>query len=99
MHEKTVLDPTSELRKEISYSYNFMGQRTGKKTGPNEVRYLTDLTRDHYNLLKETVNGKAKTFTYDDNVVSFEEERRKKKEERRKKKEERRKKEEGTTTS
>ncbi len=74
MLEKTVLDPESELRKEISYTYNFAGQRVSKRSGLEKVRYLTDVTRDHYNLLGETKNGKTKTFIYDDNVVSFEQE-------------------------
>ncbi|MEE3471491.1 MAG: DUF6531 domain-containing protein [Butyrivibrio hungatei] len=71
MLEKSVVSPDTELQKKISYTYNFMGQRVSKKSDLEEIRYLTDITRDHSNLLKETVNGKARTYTYDASVVSF----------------------------
>ncbi|MBP3279988.1 MAG: hypothetical protein J6I58_08960 [Eubacterium sp.] len=74
MLEKTVLDPMTQMQKEISYTYNFANQRIGKKSDKEEIRYLTDITRDHYNLLAESINGERKTFVYDDNVVSFEKE-------------------------
>lgn len=71
MLEKSVVNPETELQKKISYTYNFMGQRVSKKSDLEEIRYLTDITRDHSNLLKETVNGKARTYIYDVSVVSF----------------------------
>ena len=72
--EKSVIRNTEANIQTVTYAYNYFGQRISKKSGLEEVRYLTDITRDHYNLLSQSVNGKTMTFTYDDNVVSFERE-------------------------
>lgn len=72
MLSETILDPGKETERSIHYTYNFQDQRVGKRTNEEEIRYLTDITRDHNNLLAQTVNGKTMTFTYDDNVVSLE---------------------------
>ncbi|SCY74894.1 RHS repeat-associated core domain-containing protein [Butyrivibrio sp. INlla14] len=72
--EKSVIRGAGSDIQTVSYDYNYFGQRISKKNGLEEVRYLTDITRDHYNLLSQSINGKTMTFTYDDNVVSFERE-------------------------
>ncbi|MBE5833005.1 MAG: hypothetical protein E7309_00005, partial [Butyrivibrio sp.] len=70
--EKSVIRGTGADIQTVSYAYNYFGQRISKKTDIDEVRYLTDITRDHYNLLAQSINGYTTSFTYDDNVVSFE---------------------------
>jgi len=72
--EKTVIRNTEADIQTVSYAYNYSGQRISKKTDIEEVRYLTDITRDHYNLLAQSINEQTTSFTYDDNVVSFERE-------------------------
>ena len=57
-----------------AYAYNYFRQRISKKSGIDEVRYLTDITRDHYNFLAQSINWQTTSFTYDDNIVSFERE-------------------------
>ncbi|MBE5833865.1 MAG: hypothetical protein E7309_04435 [Butyrivibrio sp.] len=72
--EKSVIRNTEADIQTVTYAYNYFGQRISKKSGLEEVRYLTDITRDHYNLLAQNINGHTTSFTYDDNVVSFERE-------------------------
>nr|MCR4833096.1 hypothetical protein [Butyrivibrio sp.] len=72
--EKSVIRNTEADIQTVTYDYNYFGQRISKKNGLDEVRYLTDITRDHYNLLAQSINGYTTSFTYDDNVVSFERE-------------------------
>jgi len=72
--EKSVIRNTEADIQTVSYAYNYFGQRISKNSGLDEVRYLTDITRDHYNLLAQNINGHTTSFTYDDNVVSFERE-------------------------
>ena len=70
--EKSVIRNTEVDIQTVTYAYNYFGQRIRKTNGIEEVRYLTDITRDHYNLLAQSINWKTTSFTYDDNVVSFE---------------------------
>jgi RHS repeat-associated protein len=72
--EKSVIRNTEVDIQTVTYAYNYFGQRIRKTNGIEEVRYLTDITRDHYNLLSQSINGKTMTFTYDHNVGSFERE-------------------------
>ncbi|MBO5623217.1 MAG: hypothetical protein J5959_16490, partial [Butyrivibrio sp.] len=72
MLEKSILDPSNELETTISYAYNFMDQRVSKTTSTDNISYLTDVTRDHFNVLAEESSEGVKRYIYDDNVVSFE---------------------------
>ncbi|MBP3278653.1 MAG: RHS repeat protein, partial [Butyrivibrio sp.] len=72
MLEKSILDPSNELETTISYAYNFMDQRVSKTTSTDNISYLSDVTRDHFNVLAEESSEGVKRYIYDDNVVSFE---------------------------
>ena len=69
--KESVANPETAERSVTTYAYNFMGQRVLKATDDSRISYITDLTRDHYNVLGQTMNGVTTEFTYDGNVVSI----------------------------
>ena len=69
--ESSVIDPESELRRKISYEYNFAGMRVSKGSDKEKVHYVTDITMDHNNLIMELRGDEVITYTYDEDVVSF----------------------------
>ncbi|WP_026652919.1 DUF6531 domain-containing protein [Butyrivibrio proteoclasticus] len=68
---KSITDVSDGAQQRTDYSYNFAGQRIGQNSGLEQIEYLTDITRDHYNILRQTINGRASSFVYDGNVVSM----------------------------
>ena len=70
--EHTVIDPESELSRKINYEYNYAGMRVSKESDREKVRYVTDVTMDHNNLIMEIRDGEVITYTYDEDVVSIE---------------------------
>ncbi len=70
--EHAVIDPESELSRKINYEYNYAGMRVSKESDREKVRYVTDVTMDHNNLIMEIRDGEVITYTYDEDVVSIE---------------------------
>ncbi|WP_026653250.1 DUF6531 domain-containing protein [Butyrivibrio proteoclasticus] len=68
---KSITDISDGSPVTTTYSYNFAGQRVSKNLALEKIEYLTDITRDHYNILRQTINGSTSSFVYDGNLVSM----------------------------
>ena len=59
----------------VSYTYNGLGHRVGKRIGPEtKIQYTIDLTRSYHNLLQKEEGEKIQTFLWDGNTVGMWEE-------------------------
>ncbi len=62
--------------REAEYSYNALGQRTGRSTVEETEEYLLDLTKPYHNLLERQKGKHRQTFYWDMNVSVMEDENR-----------------------
>ena len=55
-----------------SYTYNGLGHRVEKITGPEaKIRYTIDLTKSYHNLLQKEEGGDVQTYLWDGNIAGI----------------------------
>ena len=55
-----------------SYTYNGLGHRVGRMTGPEtKIQYTIDLTKSYHNLLQKEEGGDVQTYLWDGNIAGI----------------------------